>query len=470
MKYIKLLLSFLILFSFKYGKSATKALGPVTIADLVNNSEVIYIAKFIKAENKLFYFAVKEIDSKNNFYDTIKIKDNSQDFDTIQNRLYRPKLQLQKINNKISKISWAISEGDEELIKIQDADELILFIYKDYDIPFYFLTKNKKIYREGYNDLISKYNFYNIAKGRTWEKQISIIKNVKKRIDEINNIHSIKDDKIRNRKLFQWIEKNRNSLTQKCTWENENDDCGWSTINRDVFRWITEAGISKDTWKSAKLFREILISDENDDSFLYDYGKNSFVSESSIKFLIKIVLNPENSISERVQALIFLKGSDKEFSSTIKLKNKELFNKLIELNNTELPSRIKNELCFFLYSVTNKKEWFVITGNKNREFVQLSVCYKDGDLENLCIDAFNYGDGIINNKSVYLILEKFDNNKISISETKMIPISNFEITFTSQQIELKLDELSPGNWKIYIQGGTNNEKVEWKSQSLNIKI
>jgi len=467
-KYIRLILLLLILFSFRSGKSATKALGPVTIADLVKNSEVIYIAKFIKAENKLFYFAVKEIDSKHNFYDTITIKDNSQDFDTIQNRFYRPKLQI--INNKIS---WAISEGDEELIKIQDADELVLFIYKDYEMPFYFLTKNKKIYREGYNDLILKYNFYNIAKGRTWEKQISIIKNVKKRIDEIHNIHSIKDDKFRNRKLFQWIEKNRNSLTQECTWENENDDCGWSTINRDVFSWITEAGISKDTWKSAKLFREILISDENDDSFLFDYGKKSFVSESSITFLIKIVLNPDNSISERVQALIFLRDSDKEFSSTIKLKNKELFNKLIELNNTELPSRIKNELCFFLYSVTNKKEWFVITGNKNREFVQLSVCYKDGDLENLCIDAFNYGDGIIINKPVYLILEKFDSNQISISENKMIPISNFEIPFTNFQsniIELNLDELSPGNWKIHIQGGTINENVEWKSQSLNIKI
>ncbi|MBK9985279.1 MAG: hypothetical protein IPP15_23550 [Saprospiraceae bacterium] len=472
----------------------------LSIVELSIKSDKVMEAKYLSTSNGIYKFCGHEINSNKPFLDTFEI-------DGLE-RIY----------------SIETDEFQRETVGFDQAEAILVYINVDkggkYNATFsgFRLLVNGKILVPFQFMNPGKFSFSPINDTITWSNLKQRIESVDHRIRAIQEIRKLDDSLVRNQLIFQWLAANRQEFGKRC---GLNEDCGWGSIEYDIFKWITEANISKDTWLASKLFREVRFSKEVDwigfTGILGDYGGKSFATYSDIDFLISTALNELNLTIDRKQALSFLVGACRKVyennypipsASMLKFqkaKQKEIRDKIIPLLSNEnfklfafeivralsnpmdgilehridlealplikniylneAPSEYRSNLAYFIVHNSTREEWKAFVGNDLRIFMDLYQVYVDTTLKTLSFGIYyNYGRETIKDAPM-IIIENIGNGKQIHQELASDMRLPYESWNGVQYLKVDISSFPSGNYKVYVTGkaGVNSEGY-WKSE------
>jgi len=256
-----------------------------TIVELSVYSDKVLEAKFLKSNDQEYLFLTKEIQAKGSFTDTLRLN------------------YLERMYNK----------PDEDWAYFDNCEQLIIYLYNgdregEENIAVGFrLLKDGKIFFPFQPTNPGNYSFTAMRETIDWEVYKKRIIKVDQRIRKIKALKKIADPVEQNEKLFAWIKRFKNTFGKACDWDA---DCGWGSLEWDVFKWIANNNIAKDTWDASQLFRVVNAESEIDwrrrNNILRQDRGNAFKTYEDIDFLLDIATDKDRSIDERRQALIFL--------------------------------------------------------------------------------------------------------------------------------------------------------------------
>lgn len=481
---------------------------PITY--LSSECQEIVLAKPLFVEGENHYFLSKNIFSEGAFQDTIC---------------------LQNPEGLLETKSRFSDNG----INFKEAEELILFVDRtENGITHPFLSgirilKDNKIFQPF--QLSNPGGMYLIPIGEKidWQELIRRIQNVKYRIDKLFDLKAIANKELRNDSLFSWIERNRADFyLDDC---RINEDCGWGFLDNEVFNWITASGISGDTWKAGQVFRETKTlyyfqkRNEPYSGYLYDEGR-SFASFEGVNFLMEKITNDETPFLDKEQALVFLRSSLKfvfrgtengrtdeateqkiEFQTQLldrlmpvlyednaHLKsfafgnihylmnprdanykhriNLEKLPELIELYQSESPSKYRGSLAEFIVYHSSEEAWKAISGNDGKILLTTYHLYFDSTKNKLQFHInFQSGDAPIL-EIPKVRFDKVERDKIVDSRIlEPIPKSYFPLPFRNwsgaHTLNILVDTLPKGTWHIRAFGRAGEgENLYWESEPI----
>ncbi len=476
------------------------------IVELVSNSEKIVQAKFLLQDNDIHVFLSKDIHSQSGFNDTLRIRLN---IDTLD-------------DGNLPYNQWYND--------LKSADEIIIFISEFTDsisVPFYsgfrfFISDTFTSYPP--NTHLSN-NFYEPASTKAqWDEFINRIINIKSRVDSVFRLNQLTTPKKRNKALFKWLEENKNEFNIRCL---PNEDCGWGFLHFTVLEWIVEREIIQDTWRASQVYREIQCKGETnyeDCASIYGISEDStFLSMGGIEFLLDKSLNKNLSIIERRQALAFLSNavrfiyfrnnsiitnfSDTEYQAKkqselldlvmplmydeelefyafrviSKLSNPMDGNLSHRINLKKLPelvliyqklqfkpSKLRDDLSYFLAFNSTREEWKEISSNDQRILMNLYHVYYDTLNQRINFNInYNFGTGKIH--SIPKVkFEKIENGNITdfkilnIENNLHLPLENWR---GATEIKVEISNLANGTWRFHAFGSAGDVgQYSWGSE------
>lgn len=472
----------------------------LSIVELSIKSDKVLEVKYLSNSNGIYKFYGHEINSNKPFLDTFEI-------DGLE-RIY----------------STGTDEFQRKTVGFEQAESIMVYISIDkkgkYNATFsgFRLLVSGKILVPFQYEIPGKFTFSPLNDTMSWSNLKQRIESVDNRIRAIQEIRNLEDSVVRNQLLFQWLAANRQEFGKRC---GLNEDCGWGSIEYDIFKRITEANISKDTWLASKLFREVRFPIEVDwigyTGILDDYGSKSFATYADIDFLTSTALNELNLTIDRKQALSFLVGACRKVyennypipSASIlkfqKAKQKEIRDKIIPLLSNEnfklfafkivsalsnpmdgilehridlealqlikriylneVPSEYKSNLAYFIVHNSTQEEWKEFVGNDLRIFMDLYHVSVDTTQLTLSFGInYNYGKETI--KEVpFIIIENMVNGNAVYKELALNIRLPYESWKGFEYLKVDISSFEAGTYKVYLIGkaGENNEGF-WKSE------
>jgi len=481
----------------------------LSIVELSFYADTVIEARFLKKENEDFIFLIEKSNQKDN-YDTLIVNN---------------------INSLFNKLGGNQSYySSRQKIGFENCDKLLIYLAQDAEnkmVPVwsgYRLLKDDFIYLPAQPENPGKFSFARSSDSITWNELLTRVELVHTRVQNLKRIKNIKDPYLRNIELFNWIDHNKIDFGQDCGW---NDDCGWGTMEWDVFKWITEGNISKDTWKASQLYREVNAQSEAEWKrslrILRDANGNSFNTYDDIDFLINITLDSSKTGPERNQALIYLKLASKKVyennyplpdSTTLAFqfrKQKSIRDHLLPLLHDdnlkhsafriisamsnprdgslkhrieyealptiikhyqeEKPSEYRSDLAEFIVYNVSKEEWQMLTNCDENIFVDLYQIRVNSTTSTLRF-GINYKNGKETINEIPIVeIRNLASDKLAIQMND----EEFELPFSRwngvRYLKVDLNGLDRGKYKVYVKGKAGeNSQYNWVSEYGEFEI
>lgn len=475
-----------------------------TLVELSYLADSVVSARFLKEENGNHFFLIHSL-NENTEFDTLQVEG------------------LARLFNLTTSSSKHVSPKSN--VEFSNCDQLVIYLSRlpgNTLIPVWSgfrLMKNGSIYLPVQKMNPGKFSFVRSSLGLTWAELLSRVDSIQRRFEPINRIRKIKDPQQRNEALFDWMKVHKNSFGKDCGLD---ENCGWGNLEWEIFEWITEGNIAEDTWKASQLYRAVNASSEikwrRNAIFLKDKNGNSFQSFEDIDFLINVANSPDYTLTERSQALSYLKAASRivypynypipdssmlalqvEKQLTIReqllplLDHQQLREGAFEVikgmsnprdgslrNRIDLeilplvksyyfevePGSFKSELAKFLVHNVSAEEWKEISGCDAKIFVDLYSLSLDTATNELTFGInYNYGSVEIQAPpEMHVQGEK--NHRIQLEKS----LDDFPLPYRNWQgvryVKINVQDLPEGNYKVYVSGTAGDEnQFEWKSES-----
>lgn len=492
MKFIKFLL-FLLFFTQSF---AAKAEDWVTLSlvELIYSADTIVEGHFIKKAYGYHIFSINGLNqaSKNDI------------------------LYLSKLDNLFKDNSGFSNEGKFMLFLSYNAEKELEPVWSGFR-----LLKDDFIYMPVQRDNPGKFSFEKTRDSIKWEDFVWRVQKINSRMQEIKQIKKDYRTKLRAQNSLRWLEKNKAGFGKK---SGLNDDCGWGSIEWEIFDWISKGKIFRDIWKASQIYREVNSNSE------YEWRKNDRILNSSldiisityddIGFLINISLDTNCNIYDRQQALRYLtEASYKVYENnyttpdsmtlTLQYKNQkairnfilpllgneylkeEAFKVVSAMSNPiygQLNHRIdlealplikeyykkesygvyKSLLYEFIFDNSTVVEWKEFSGCDAKILINLNAICIDSSAKLLYFHIKSnggreYSNEAIPGKPTYHIISENTNTKIESKE-----YSGLELLFSSPYqgttLNIDISNLTKGKYRVYITGTAGeNSQYEWRS-------
>jgi len=481
-----------------------------SIVELSFYADTVVEARFLKKVNEDYLFLIGKFNQDKN-YDTLTISRINELFDeSVDNHSY-----------------WF----PRQYVTFETCDKLLIYLSRNSSnalVPVfsgYRLLKDNFIYAPFQPENPGKFSFAKSAENISWDELLTRVQRVNTRIQNVKKIKNISDPHLRNHKLFNWIDQNKSSFGKNCVLD---DDCGWGSIEWEVFEWITEVNIAQDTWNASQLFREVNSQSDvkwiRDERILRDVNDKSFTTYDDIDFLLNISLDVNKTIDERYQALQYLCPASRKVyednypkipdSNTLAFQNRkqksiradlmpllndvnlkepafqvikglsnpiyghlnhridlEVMPIIIRLYKREKPSKYRSELAEFIVRNVKKTEWKKLTNCEENIFVDLNQLYVDIKHSTLALGIlYNYGKEPINEIPIIEIQDLASKKlvlQINSHEFKL----PYEKSNGQRELSVDIKGLDKGKYKVYVKGKAGEESIyNWVSEYGEFEI
>lgn len=478
-----------------------------SIVELSINSDTIVEGKFIERQGENYYFLIKGLNQEKEYQDTLII-------DGINSTYYS----LEQLN----KIYW---NSRNKFVSIENSEQLLIYLSYQKDgslVPAWSgfrLQKEHRVYIPYQSSNPGNFKFASSKDTTNWEAFKNKVSSVHKRISHIKNLKQIHDPKERNRALFLWLEEYSKSFGQQCY--DVNADCGWGSLEWEIFQWITEGNIAKDTWKASQLKRQInakaAVEWKRHQTILRDEKGTSFHTYADIDFLLEIAIDSNRILAERRQALIYLKDASRKIyeknyplpdSSRLafqKGKQKMIRDKISPILNVELlkedafrivrrmsnpmdgnlkhridleklptiidyykkeaPSRYRSDLADFIAHNSDTIAWKKLSNSDAKIFMDLYQVYVDTTKNTLSFGIYySYGRTIIKGHPKVHI-QSLDRDKLNRSFDYLDFKFPNRLGYGVKYLKIDIANLEKGRYKVFVTGTAGEEhQYHWQSE------
>jgi len=191
-----------------------------SIVELAIQADSIVSGKFLDKRGNVHRFLVQDFLSPGNHYDTLALEG------------------LDIYYNSVDSISKHV------IADFDSADELIIYLSKNRASVFepvfsgFRILKGDKCYTPEQAIKPGKFSFIPMDDGLSWIELNNRITSAWTRVALVKELKAIQDPKQRSQALSEWTAKNVQDFGKDCAF---NDDCGWGSIEWDVYKWIADA-------------------------------------------------------------------------------------------------------------------------------------------------------------------------------------------------------------------------------------